>query len=110
MILTEDLSAILDDRYSRVIALPPVLPCIDIVNLDLKAAANAQQQVFDQLLAKMATLPAIDIESLHVSLRTDGVKRRRQISWRNRRRLTSTPATSPEIAASAAPESPRARA
>lgn len=110
MILTHDLAVILDNGYSGVIALSPVVPRINIVHPDLDAAADARQQILDQDLAEVATPPAIDIELLHVSLRMDGVKRRRQLSRRSRRRLANAPAVSPAIAASAVPASPRASA
>ncbi len=61
MILADELAVIFYDRYARVVGLLPLIASIDIVDDNLESATNEGQQLFDELLAKVAALPAVHV-------------------------------------------------
>jgi hypothetical protein len=106
MILADDLAVIFDDRNADVIIAAPVSARVDIVNHDLEPAAYERQQFFDQNLAQVASLPAVDVDGLQQSRAMVGVRLPRHGPWRSRQRLAAIPAPTPSSAATAAAESP----
>ena len=76
---TDNLVRIFDHGYIHEKPLMPVRVRVDIPDFESQLSLDERHQLFDQVLAQMAALPAVDMQCVHLVARQD-------TSFRDRRR------------------------
>ena len=76
---TDNLVRILDHRYIHEKPLMPVRVRVDIPDFESQLSLDERHQLLDQILTEVATLPAVDLQCIHLVVRQDK-------SFRDRRR------------------------